>query len=1333
MSKEGSSIRSKKTHSAKPYDVSQSFVAKVASRFTGLNPRSLINRWLGPGEASGEPIHPASSNFVNSHPVANLDEDVASDEARPSKRPRLPVDSPFPTNKRFANVTVNEEISPIVPVIANDVAGEPGSSRQINRNPSFSSMKKNATPRRTVKKMSAPTTITTQAIIENSEKFNGGDDCSESSESTSGCSSLVPQAQSSLQSRHNESRRLSLSGAGNLNGSLFPGRSSPKVDLSLVNRRRPSFNATTFNSSRLFNNSAMNSSISRSPFYSGRTMYGGASAYQSTTAGLFAPSPRRAGVTVRPLSTANSSATPALSATAKRILDVLEQFSTPVVDAKRVPVTPGTATAKRKLNRYAELAVPQTSDLLRVKRRERLQDSTCAARQASISSSSASASANATATAAATKHNPQPHYRLGNEGKSSQSSHIGKLKRNEEVDEETVEDVRLPEAVLPIDKLPRIDITVPPPPPPNKTVFEIKSSQSFSLSKAPAVSANHFTFSKPAPAQIDSSRLNSEAKQSFVFSEPCKWSEGSVVKNDSAKSNVSKVMSDSSVGKGMGFSVSKVSSPNSSKASEMPTATSVVDSKTVNHKDSSSWKCSTCMVKNSEESSKCSACGTSKTVPPSSVASPIVFKVPADTWQCKECFIRNKNTVNACAACTSPKPTASKPPPAVSAPSSTPQTSTSVTSSSVNSFGDKFKMPSSKWECKECFVRNDNTAQSCVACCTPKPGAAAAAPQTKKPEVSGFGNMFKKPQGSWECGSCMIQNKPDCSKCVACETPKPGTSASAEKPTAAPAFSFGKPITIEGAGQVTFGFGANTSAPKSESTTPSSNFVFGATNTAATNAKFTFGMPPSDTNDTAPKEKKIKSPEKASNPLQELEKLQQKQAADTTVPFKFGSTVNHSSTDNKSSTLPQTNSLFSADASKSVTKQEADAPKPAMANFMFGSSSSTPATSKPSEPVVTNFAQSSDPAKIVSSEPEKFSSPSVPSPMFGGTSTDKQPISNLFSFGSSNSTASTEKKGPVFGSSSLTASKPAEEPAKPLFGASASSSMFMTPVSEQKNSLFGAASETKSVLGNVSSSSTVPAFGVPSEPAKFGQTAPVPTTTAAGFTFGSAAVSSPFLSAGSADKSKPMFAMPATAPAQSTGFGGFGAPAAEPAKPTPAFTFGASAAQPAPATSNAFAFGATAAPAQNFNFTAKENEQPRPAFQFNAGPSQAATPAFGVQPPPAFDSQPAPSAPAPTPFSFGAQQPAAPAPATNLFSFGQAQQQQQPAAPSTFMFGSAAATPVQPQPTVPTFDPNARPTFNFTAGAPAPTFSATTPSTPVSTTTGRPIKKAIRRTGHMNR
>lgn len=61
-----------------------------------------------------------------------------------------------------------------------------------------------------------------------------------------------------------------------------------------------------------------------SPFYSGRTMYGGASGSNLSCM----TSTRRLGPTVRPVKTTNEQIP--LSSTAKKILDALEQFSSPV-------------------------------------------------------------------------------------------------------------------------------------------------------------------------------------------------------------------------------------------------------------------------------------------------------------------------------------------------------------------------------------------------------------------------------------------------------------------------------------------------------------------------------------------------------------------------------------------------------------------------------------------------------------------------------------------------------------------------------------------------------------------------------------------------------------------------------------------------------------------------------------------------------------------------------------------------------------------------------------------------------------------------------------------
>uniref|UniRef100_A0A4W5KU89 Nuclear pore complex protein Nup153 n=1 Tax=Hucho hucho TaxID=62062 RepID=A0A4W5KU89_9TELE len=41
--------------------------------------------------------------------------------------------------------------------------------------------------------------------------------------------------------------------------------------------------------------------------------------------------------------------------------------------------------------------------------------------------------------------------------------------------------------------------------------------------------------------------------------------------------------------------------------------------------------------------------------------------------------------------------------------------------------------------------------------------------------AAGFGALFTKSPGSWDCDTCLVQNKPQAVKCVACETAKPGT------------------------------------------------------------------------------------------------------------------------------------------------------------------------------------------------------------------------------------------------------------------------------------------------------------------------------------------------------------------------------------------------------------------------------------------------------------------------------------------------------------------------------------------------------------------------------
>ncbi|XP_042240145.1 nuclear pore complex protein Nup153-like isoform X2 [Homarus americanus] len=105
-------------------------------------------------------------------------------------------------------------------------------------------------------------------------------------------------------------------------------------------------------------------------------------------------------------------------------------------------------------------------------------------------------------------------------------------------------------------------------------------------------------------------------------------------------------------------------------------------------------------------------------------------------------------------------------------------------------FGSAFKKSSEEWECNACMIRNKNSADKCVACETQRPGqnfsirskeatsCAANVDKTSLPILDsemGWGDAFKRSASEWECNTCMLRNKDSTEKCVACETRKPGS------------------------------------------------------------------------------------------------------------------------------------------------------------------------------------------------------------------------------------------------------------------------------------------------------------------------------------------------------------------------------------------------------------------------------------------------------------------------------------------------------------------------------------------------------------------------------
>lgn len=159
-------------------------------------------------------------------------------------------------------------------------------------------------------------------------------------------------------------------------------------------------------------------------------------------------------------------------------------------------------------------------------------------------------------------------------------------------------------------------------------------------------------------------------------------------------------------------------------------------------------------------------------------------KAPGDSWECVKCYIKNAKDAIVCVACGRQKLTEIQ---KFTAPKSNTwkcaqclRDNTSIDKTVCSScgeaqvklsnkgFGDKFKTTAGSWECKVCLIINKPEATKCIACETVKTNT-----DNKKdaPNVdSDFGNMFKPSAGSWECKSCLVINKADLINCAACMT-----------------------------------------------------------------------------------------------------------------------------------------------------------------------------------------------------------------------------------------------------------------------------------------------------------------------------------------------------------------------------------------------------------------------------------------------------------------------------------------------------------------------------------------------------------------------------------
>ncbi|KPP80290.1 nuclear pore complex protein Nup153-like [Scleropages formosus] len=682
--------------------------------------------------------------------------------------------------------------------------------------------------------------------------------------------------------------------------------------------KKPSFNLSVFGtSSASLSNSVVNSSqLGDSPFYPGKTTYGGAAAARSSARahpGTPYRAPVRRQVKAKP---AGAQACGVTSATARRILLSLERMSSPLADAKRIPSTV-----------YSPLSTidptpPPTQKLL-------VPAAASVAGNRSMSFRPSLTPAGSVGRVADRRSTRDTINKIAIWVVGSGAAG-GKMKRerstrpsSKQPEDQIVEAPELPAISLPISTftLPTFSFSSPPPasgatPAVTAPSMPLTSKAQPAASSPPCVpftfsspivkatatsppslspSASGFTFSVPVPKAAPSN-FNGKADNPVVT--PVKSISGTA--GNKATDNFEGPFKPAKVLK-QGSVLDILKAPGFSSSSPMPGSTLCPDSSLQPPISSTfstefgikpsleSWNCTTCLEQNGPSDSKCVACSALRpstdlsssisakpdsqptvltsqvgAIPSASFGS--LFALPVGTWECDTCLVQNKPDVVRCVACetakpgtgvkpgltlpafseTSTAPTSSSSSTTVTAPITSSITSSSTTTSLSSGFlgFEKFKKPEGAWECGICLVENKAQDTKCVACQNPKPGAPmppSSTTSTSLPPAGallGFGDKFKPPEGSWECQACSLQNKADDLQCIACQGNKPGTSAPPK--VFASSSSFSSPFT----------FGIQSSS-STNSTAPSGlgNFKFGTSSTDTTSSGsaaggFTFSGPP---------------------------------------------------------------------------------------------------------------------------------------------------------------------------------------------------------------------------------------------------------------------------------------------------------------------------------------------------------------------------------------------------------------------------------------------------------------------------------------------------------
>lgn len=152
-----------------------------------------------------------------------------------------------------------------------------------------------------------------------------------------------------------------------------------------------------------------------------------------------------------------------------------------------------------------------------------------------------------------------------------------------------------------------------------------------------------------------------------------------------------------------------------------------------------------------------------------SSSSPTVAVTSDASWSCPKCIYRNDPQVNQCLACKTLKKD-------INCNRSNLQStvkcrdtiSLAPSSSSISSSSSS----SNAAAILTAVAASSATTNVTTTVTTTTTGTSASASFSSFTTASSWGDKFKKPPGSWVCDVCMVDNKSENNQCVACETPK---------------------------------------------------------------------------------------------------------------------------------------------------------------------------------------------------------------------------------------------------------------------------------------------------------------------------------------------------------------------------------------------------------------------------------------------------------------------------------------------------------------------------------------------------------------------------------